>query len=163
MLKLQTGADNQVLRETSKPVHKVTKEHRKLAKDMEKLMIRENGIGLAAPQIGVNIRMLIAKLNAGTDNELIIQMINPEITSWSDEIEKAEEGCLSLPKQWGDVERNQQIHVKFQDLRGETQSLRLQGLNARVIQHEIDHLEGVLFTDKATNIHEGKIKEADSL
>ncbi len=163
MLKLQTGADNQVLREKSKPITQITKAHKKLVKDMEKTMIKQSGIGLAAPQVGVNIRLLVARLNSNTDNELSIHMINPEITTCSDEKVVAEEGCLSLPKQWGDVERSKEIHVRFQDIRGDSRSLRLEGLNARVIQHEIDHLEGVLFTDKATNIHEGKIDEAESI
>ena len=153
-LAMQTGEDNVVLRTVSKPIQKVTAEHRRFANKMVKTMHQQNGVGLAAPQVGKNIRLVICKLNPGTQNESIVPMVNPEIIEESKEKVDGEEGCLSLPGVWGNVERAKKIMLRYTNLKNEDRSLELSDFNARIIQHEIDHLNGVLFTDTAENIQE---------
>jgi len=142
-LKIETGEGNEVLRKKSGIVTAVDKKILKLIKDMEKAMKEEKGVGLAAPQVGVNKRLIIVLL----DNKITVPMINPDIIDHSNETEYGEEGCLSLPGKWGQVERYKQIVVQFRDTKGEKRVLKLEGFNARVVQHEIDHLDGILFTD----------------
>jgi peptide deformylase len=93
--------------------------------------------------VGVSERVIIVFF----DGKMTIPMINPEIISHSDETEFGEEGCLSLPGKWGQVERYREILVQFKDWKGEKRVLKLEGFNARIVQHEIDHLDGILFTD----------------
>lgn len=121
--------------------------YQKLISDMEKTMLSKDGIGLAAPQINEPVRLIIVN----TKNEMIV-FCNPEITSrsWKKEIE--EEGCLSVPGLVGLVKRNYRIDVKAKKMNGESFRLTAKGLFARVIQHEIDHLDGILFIDKAKKI-----------
>lgn len=147
-LEIIKGADNPILRAMSEPVKKIDGALRKFAKDMHKAMIGANGLGIAAPQVGKNIRIFITILNYKEANEITVFMVNPEILSHGSATEIAEEGCLSLPGQYGDVERWHEVVVKFSDLNGDSQTLKLEGLNARVVQHENDHLDGVLFVDK---------------
>ena len=158
LLKLETGTDNTILRTVSKPVKKVDKSLGKLIDDMKETMDHENGIGLAAPQIGQNIRVIVAKFNHSTSSEINLGMINPEIISRSDEMEVGEEGCLSVPKQFDKVARNKTIVVKFLDIKGKENMLKLSGLNARIIQHEIDHLDGILFVDKIVDEIEAELR-----
>jgi peptide deformylase len=146
-LEIITGEKNPILRAVSKPIKKFS-DLKKLAKQMKVAMVGANGLGIAAPQVGKNIRMFIIALNHGSQNEIVLAMVNPEIKVHSEEVLVAEEGCLSLPGQYGKVERFKQVRVKFFDLDGGRQILELSDLNARVIQHEIDHLDGVLFVDK---------------
>ena len=147
-LKIITGEKNPVLRAVSKPVKKFDLGLKKLAKEMKEAMVKANGLGIAAPQVGKNIRIFVIALNHGSQNEIVLTMVNPEIKVHSEEVLVAEEGCLSLPGQYGKVERFKQVRVQFCDLDGGRQILELSDLNARVIQHEIDHLDGVLFIDK---------------
>lgn len=148
VLKVETGTDNLILREKSQPVRKIDRHIQKLVKDMEVTMEHDNGCGLAAPQIGQHLRIIMVKLNQLTDQELNIAMINPEIIFFSKEKYIDEEGCLSVPGYFDEVERAMDIIVKFKDLKNREQMLKLSDLNARVVQHEIDHLDGILFTDK---------------
>jgi peptide deformylase len=150
-LKVETGTDNPILRKKAKPVRKIDRQLLKLLKDMEETMEVENGCGLAAPQIGQDIRVIMVKLNQSTDQELNIPMINPEIIFHSEETYIDSEGCLSLPKYFDDVERSMDIIVKYQNEKGKEQMLKLTELNARVVQHEVDHLEGILFSDKTVD------------
>lgn len=115
--------------------------------DMVETMDTKDGIGLAAPQTGYNIRVITVSSKNGP-----LIMINPEITKKSITKEWDEEGCLSVPHTFGQVKRYRQIHCRFTNRRGEVKKIAAQGLLARVIQHEIDHLNGVLFTDKAKKI-----------
>lgn len=149
---LVTGKTNEILRTVSKPVKQITSELRSFAFEMIKTMEAENGVGLAAPQVGRNIRMVICKLNPGEKNEVNVPMINPEIIHRSDEMVNGEEGCLSLPGLWGKIERSKNLIVRFQNLKGKEQTLELNDFNARIIQHEIDHIDGVLFIDNATGV-----------
>lgn len=155
-LSLETGTANQVLRTVSKPVRAVTSEHRSFVADMIRTMEEENGVGLAAPQVGRNERLIVCKFNPGEANEIIVPMVNPQIIKTSDKKTLGEEGCLSLPGVWGKVERSEQILVRFKNLKNQDQTLELSALNARIVQHEIDHLDGVLFVDRAEDVQEGK-------
>ncbi len=153
---VETGTKNKVLRTVSKPVRQVTGELRQFAQEMIKTMEVENGVGIAAPQVGRNIRMVICMLNPGEKNEVVVPMVNPEILHFSDEKADGEEGCLSLPGVWGKVERSTKILARFTNLKGKSQTLELSDFNARILQHEIDHLDGVLFVDRANEVGEAK-------
>lgn len=160
-MQVETGTKNQVLRTVSKPVRQVTKELRRFALDMVKTMEAEQGVGLAAPQVGRNIRLIICKLNPGGKNEVIIPMVNPTVLEESDIREEGEEGCLSLPGVWGKVERAKSVLLRYTNLKGKEQTLELNDFNARIVQHEIDHLDGVLFVDRAVETkNDAKLADA---
>lgn len=142
-LNIETGQDNEILRKKSEPIKQIDKKVLKLLKEMGKSMKEEKGVGLAAPQVGENIRMILVLMN----NKNLIPMINPVITIHSEEIEIGEEGCLSLPGIWGNVKRYKEVTIKYQNEKSEKQILKLEGFNARIVQHEVDHLNGVLFID----------------
>jgi peptide deformylase len=114
-----------------------------LCRNMTATMLESDGVGLAAPQIGKNIRIVIINTADGP-----VCMINPKITKKSILKEWGEEGCLSLPDIFGQVRRHKKISCLYQDRTGKKISIKAEGLFARVIQHEIDHLDGVLFIDK---------------
>ncbi|MDO8668411.1 MAG: peptide deformylase [bacterium] len=118
-----------------------------LVRAMEKTMIKTDGVGLAAPQIGKNIRLAIINSKDGS-----ICLINPEIIkkSWAKELDQ--EGCLSIPGVFGKVKRHKKITLTYYNLTGKKTKLTAEGLMARVIQHEIDHLNGILFIDRAIKI-----------
>ena len=134
----------------SKPVAEVTDEIRELAADMFETMYDAPGIGLAAIQVGVQKRLLVldvvGKGQEGEDPEPMA-IINPEITWVSDDDNVYEEGCLSIPSHYADVVRPAEIKLSYLDLDGETQELSADGLLATCIQHEMDHLDGLLFVD----------------
>lgn len=113
---------------------------------MEKIMIKKDGVGLAAPQIGKNIRIIVVR----SENK-ILKMINPVITKKSWARESGEEGCLSIPNVFGKVLRHKKIKCIYFDEKGKKISLEASGMLARVIQHETDHLDGILFIDKIQN------------
>lgn len=147
-LKIITGADNPVLRAVSEPVKHFDDELLKFVKQMDVAMVAAKGLGIAAPQVGRNIRVFLAVLNHGTKDQVTIAMVNPKIVVHSADKELGEEGCLSLPGIYGQVERFRELTVEFFDLEGERHSLTLEGLNARVVQHENDHIDGILFIDR---------------
>lgn len=150
ILPIYTGTDNEILRRVAKPVSQLTKKHLKLIKNMKATMVNENGLGLAAPQVGVSERFLIANFQYGAkvgEKFAHVALINPEIIAHCDEEVLGEEGCLSLPNVFAPVRRFQSITVRFLDERGKEQVLQLADLNARIVQHEIDHLDGKLFVD----------------
>lgn len=121
-----------------------------------------NGCGLAAPQVDVLKRVIVILLNQQTDQEVILPMINPEIVFHSELTKIDTEGCLSVPDYFDEVERYAEIVVKFLDKKGREQMLKLTDLNARVVQHEIDHLDGILFVDKIVEDAEFKLKKLRS-
>ena len=126
----------------------ITDEVRDLVSNMKETMLAENGIGLSAPQVGVNLRVIVIQLmSAGKLVGPVQEMINPVITSYSDDSMEYEEGCLSIPGEYIRINRPRSIHVKFQTLSGKYKKWFLKGLEARIVQHEIDHLDGVLMTD----------------
>jgi len=147
-LLIETGVENKILRSLSTPVERIDKSIKKLAKDMMETMEKANGMGLAAPQVGVNKRLIIVLLNYNTDHEVVMPLINPKILSFSNEMNISEEGCLSLPGIYKPVKRSSHIRVEFLDIKGNKQILDLDDMNARVVQHETDHLDGILFVDR---------------
>ncbi|MBK66534.1 MAG: peptide deformylase [Rickettsiales bacterium] len=138
-----------VLRQVAKPVEAVTDEIRAFLDDMLETMYDDKGIGLAAPQVGVSKRLVTIDLQQRGEDEQpqIYYFVNPEIIWESDEIVGCMEGCLSIPGQFAEVERPAQVKVKYLDYYGEEQILEADGLMSACIQHEIDHLNGVLFVD----------------
>ncbi len=115
--------------------------------EMKRTMVAEEGVGLAAPQVGASTRVIVLFIDPG-ESPQIVEMINPRITFCSDEQEEVEEGCLSVPGIRGVVPRSVEVEVKYQTLDGVEHTKRFRNLTARIIQHEIDHLEGVLFVDR---------------
>jgi peptide deformylase len=131
-----------ILREETKPVSEVTDEIRSLVKDMFDTMYLAKGIGLAAPQVGRTERVAVVDVD---DQPLVI--INPEIVELEGKTAKAEEGCLSIPDVYGDVERPSRVKVRATDLEGKEFEIEAGDLLGRCLQHEIDHLHGKLFID----------------
>ncbi|PIQ77294.1 peptide deformylase [Candidatus Peregrinibacteria bacterium CG11_big_fil_rev_8_21_14_0_20_46_8] len=147
ILPIVTGVQDKILRTESKPVKNIDKKIKKLIKDMTDTVIDVDGLGIAAPQVGVNLRIYIARLNHGTRHEMWVPMINPEFLQLGGKREKNEEGCLSIPNKFGDVERRTEVLMRYQDEKGKTHVLQLDSLNARIMQHEMDHLNGTLIAD----------------
>ena len=145
---LKVLKDNEeTLRQLSTPTL-LTEDVRDLVRDMKETMLSLNGIGLSAPQVGVNLRVIVIQLmNAGKLVGPVQEMINPVITNYSEEMVEYEEGCLSIPGEYIKIERPRTIDIKFQDLKGKYKKWYLKGLEARVVQHEIDHLDGKLMSD----------------
>src|SRR6195952_355758 len=138
------------LRLVSKPIEKVTAEVRKLADDMFETMYDAPGIGLAAIQVAVPLRLITMDLAKKYDEEGGQKprvFINPEIVASSEEFSVYEEGCLSIPEYYEEIERPAKVRVRFMDLDGKMHEEEAEGLFATCIQHEIDHLNGVLFVD----------------
>jgi peptide deformylase len=142
------------LRQKARKVTKFGPEVKQLIDDMIETMREAPGVGLAAPQVNVSERVIVLELPAdeeeGTPAELYA-FVNPEIVKTSRETEEGEEGCLSIPGYLGDVDRHTWIVVRGQDAYGKPQRLRAHDYLARIFQHEIDHLEGVLFIDHVTD------------
>jgi peptide deformylase len=130
-----------ILRSKAKPVTDFNGELEQIFAEMKLTMVEAKGVGLAATQVGIDRALFIARL--GEDGE-VAPYVNPTLTPLSDEIEKAEEGCLSIPGIWVEVDRYLKVRLRAQNLKGETVELDLEGHPARVVQHEIDHLNGVL-------------------
>ena len=136
------------LKKVAAPVASVNDELRRLADDMLETMYDAPGIGLAAPQVAVMNRMLVmdcAKEDEATPEPMVL--INPQVVWTSDERNVYEEGCLSIPEQYAEVERPAEVEVSWMDLDGKTKRERFDGLWATCVQHEIDHLDGKLFID----------------
>ncbi|MBY5536988.1 peptide deformylase [Rhizobium leguminosarum] len=136
-----------VLRQLSKPIERVDSDLQRLADDMLETMYDAPGIGLAAIQIGVPRRMLVIDIAREGEEKQPQVFINPEIVTSSDERSVYEEGCLSIPDYYAEVERPATVSVKYLDRNGKEQTVEADGLLATCLQHEIDHLNGVLFID----------------
>ncbi|MBY3515462.1 peptide deformylase [Rhizobium laguerreae] len=136
-----------VLRQLSKPIERVDSDLQRLADDMLETMYDAPGIGLAAIQIGVPRRMLVIDISREGEEKQPQVFINPEIVKSSDERSVYEEGCLSIPDYYAEVERPATVSVKYLDRNGKEQTVEADGLLATCLQHEIDHLNGVLFID----------------
>jgi len=135
------------LRVTSEPVESVDDELRKLMDDMLETMYDAPGVGLSAIQIGVPKRVMVVDCAPDGADPQPIYLVNPEIREASDDLRVYEEGCLSLPEQYAEVERPDQITVDYLDRDGNPQSLEADGLLSTCIQHEMDHFDGILFVD----------------
>lgn len=141
-----------VLREVSKPVERVDLSLQKLADDMLETMYQAPGIGLAAIQIGEPLRLLVIDV-AGKDEPAAPQVfVNPQILWHSDEPNVYEEGCLSIPDYYAEVERPDRVRVRYLDRNGKENEIEADGLLATCLQHEIDHLNGVLFIDHISKL-----------
>jgi peptide deformylase len=151
------------LRLVSKPVEKVTSEIRKLADDMFETMYEAPGIGLAAIQIAEPLRLItmdLAKKEEGGETKREPRVfINPEILSSSQERSVYEEGCLSIPEYYEEVERPARVRLRFTDLDGKQHEEDAEGLFATCIQHEIDHLNGVLFIDYLSKLKRDRVEK----
>jgi peptide deformylase len=136
-----------ILREVSKPVKKVDKEIKSLMDDMLETMYDAPGIGLAAVQIGILKRVIVIDLSKDNEKKKPIFIVNPEIIFKSDDLVSYEEGCLSIPNQFAEIERPNTCKIKYLDYEGKPNELKADGLLATCIQHEIDHINGILFID----------------
>lgn len=146
-----------LLRRTCEPVAEVDDEVRALLDDMAETMYDAPGIGLAAIQIGVPKRLVTIDVSKDEENRNPIFLVNPEIVWTSDELSVHEEGCLSIPEYYEEVERPARCHVRFLDREGAVQQLDCEGLLATCVQHEIDHLNGVLFIDYLSKLKRDRV------
>ena len=138
---------NKLLRQVSQPVDKVDKEIQKLMNDMLETMYSANGIGLAAIQIGVPKNLIVIDLLTKEKKRDPMFFVNPKILKKSSKMSKYEEGCLSIPNLFAEVRRPSECEIEYLDYEGNKKSLKATGLLATCIQHEIDHLKGILFID----------------
>jgi peptide deformylase len=145
------------LRLKSKPVPRIDGDVRKLVEDMFETMYKAPGIGLAAIQVGVPVRLVVMDLSKKETESEPRVFVNPEIVSPSEEKSTYEEGCLSIPDVHEDVERPARVKVKFFDLDGKAHEEDAEGLFATCIQHEVDHLNGVLFIDHISKLKRDRI------
>ena len=149
------GKDQKVLRTKTKKVTSFTKDLQKLIEDLLDTVHAAEGAGLAAPQIGISQRVTIARIG-----EEFVPLVNPEILWKSDQVIVGEEGCLSLPDIWLQIPRAKEIVLRFSDEKGEEHERKLEGFDARVVQHEVDHLDGVLIVDyRAVSPKKGQSRE----
>ena len=139
------------LRTNANRISKVDVETRKLAKEMLQSMYSAKGIGLAAPQVGISKELLVIDINFEDSAAEPLILINPEITAFGSTLNSYEEGCLSIPGVYLNVIRPSTIKLKFRDEMGRPRKMNADGLLARCIQHEVDHLRGVLFVDRVTS------------
>jgi peptide deformylase len=167
--------ESPVLRRKAKKIVKITAEHRRLIEDMIETMRAAPGVGLAAPQVGESERLIVVEWAEEPENEddppkkkKLYVVINPEIVLASEEMVQGTEGCLSIPGWVGDVLRHEAVTVRGLNRNGERIKIEAEGWLARIFQHEIDHLDGVLYTDKLVSrdtlrrVQEGA-EEADDL
>ncbi len=139
-------AGDPVLRRIAHPVKEVNDNIKKLLDNMAETLYHAKGVGLAAPQVGISKRVIVVDIGEG-----LFKLVNPEIVA-SSGIQDGAEGCLSLPDVVGNVKRSERVTVKALDENGDEVTIEATGYLARAFQHEIDHLNGIIFTDKATAI-----------
>lgn len=156
VLPIITAPDSR-LKLVCEPVARVDDQVRKLMDDMLETMYLAPGIGLAAPQVGVPKRVIVVDVSRDKEPRNPIRMANPEILSTSDELVTYEEGCLSVPDHYADVERPARVRIRYLDYEGEVREQEFEGLAGTCIQHEIDHLDGVLFIDHISSLKRGII------
>ena len=138
---------NKLLRQVSKPVKQVGKEEQKLMDDMLETMYAANGIGLAAIQIGIPKRIIVMDISKDGNKNEPLYFVNPVVKNKDILKSTYEEGCLSVPNQFAEINRPKNCEVEYLDYNGEKKLLKAEGLLATCIQHEMDHLEGILFID----------------
>jgi peptide deformylase len=145
------------LRAVSAPVARIDKDVRKLVEDMFETMYDAPGVGLAAVQVGVAKRVITIDATRGEEEKKPIALVNAEVVWSSEELGTVEEGCLSIPEVTEEVERPAMVKVRYLDLDGKPRELEAEGLLARVLQHEIDHTNGVLFIDHISRLKRQRI------
>jgi len=138
---------NPILKKETKKVEKIDKKIKQIIEEMKKIMVKEGGVGLSANQIGFDLSIFIAK-----PKDKFYIFINPEIIETKGE-ELKEEGCLSIKDKYGLVKRAKEVKIKYQTLSGKEKTMKAKGFLAHIIQHEYDHLKGILFIDKAVEIY----------
>lgn len=146
-----------LLRAKAAPVECVDAALRRLVDDMLETMYTAPGIGLAAPQVAVSRRLIVLDITKNDEPRSPLCLINPEILSRSGEMRVHEEGCLSIPEVYAEVERPSSIRVRFIDRAGQLQEMTCEGLLATVVQHEIDHLDGLLFVDYLSRLRRDRL------
>ena len=146
-----------ILRQKSLEVKTVDKDLKNLMDDMLLTMYSAPGIGLAAIQVGVPKRVIVIDLSREKENKNPMFFINPKIISKSENWATYEEGCLSVPGQFAEIDRPDQCHIEFLDYNGKKQKMQVEGLLATCIQHEMDHLEGILFIDHLSKLKKSMI------
>lgn len=142
---------DRVLRQPAKRVAKVDDEIRKIAREMLQTMYSRDGIGLAAPQVGINKQIIVIDIEPDNPVNPPLVLINPVIKQFSGDVCLAQEGCLSIPGVYMDVKRPQLVEIAYKDEHGRPKTLKAGDLLGRCIQHEIDHLNGVVFVDRVEN------------
>lgn len=150
-------APHPLLKQKAKPVDKVDARVARLMDDMVETMYAANGIGLAAPQVGVLERVIVIDIHEKGEPPNPIRLANPEIVWSSDEKRLYEEGCLSVPEQYSEVTRPKAVRVRYLDEQNEIREIEADGMLATCLQHEIDHLNGVLFVDYLSSLKRGII------
>ena len=148
---------NKILRQVSKAVEKVTKNEQLLMDDMLETMYHANGIGLAAIQIGIPKRIIVMDISKNNEKKNPMYFVNPIIKNKNKDLSTYEEGCLSVPNQFAEVDRPATCEVEYLDYSGEKKILKASGLLATCIQHEMDHLEGILFIDYLSKLKKSMI------
>jgi|TARA_B100001540_G_scaffold317586_1_gene351415 peptide deformylase len=148
---------NKILRQVSKSVEKVGQAERQLMDDMLDTMYHANGIGLAAIQIGVPKRIIVMDLSKKEEEKKPMYFVNPVIKNKNQNFSKYEEGCLSVPNQFAEIERPKTCEVEYLDYDGEKKIIKAEGLLATCIQHEMDHLQGILFIDYLSKLKKSMI------
>ena len=148
---------NKILRQVSKQVEKVGDEEKKIMDDMLETMYQANGIGLAAIQIGIPKRIIVIDLAKGEEKKNPMYFVNPVIKNKNQNLATYEEGCLSVPDQFAEVNRPSTCEVEYLDYHGEKKILKAEGLIATCIQHEMDHLQGILFIDYLSKLKKSMI------
>ena len=145
------------LRQKSKPVEKVDDSIREIMDDMLETMYQAPGIGLAAIQIGIPKRIIVLDISKDPEKKEPMYFINPEKLYTSEDQATYEEGCLSVPGQFAEIDRPDKCHIKYLHYNGDSKELKAEGLLATCIQHEIDHLEGILFIDYLSKLKRSMI------
>ena len=151
MLKIVLAPDP-ALKKTCDPLEQVDIHHQKLIKEMFETMYEANGVGLAAPQVGINKRIFVIDAGAREDIKNRIAMINPILTNIKKTTSLYEEGCLSFPGHYAELERPDEITVEYLDENNKKQKLISKNFTSRVIQHELDHINGILFVDHLSRL-----------
>ena len=141
-----------VLRKSALPVENITNKTLQLLDDMAETMYDAPGIGLAGPQIGELKRLIVMDCSRDDEKSELWQMINPEVIELSEDNSTLEEGCLSIPGHTAEVSRPDWIKLRFTDIKGKEQQIKAEGLLAACVQHEIDHLNGILFIDHISKL-----------
>ena len=146
-----------ILRQKSQPLEKVDSQLRKLMDDMLETMYAAPGIGLAAVQIGILKRLIVIDISRDSEKKNPLFLVNPKIIFKSQNKSTHEEGCLSLPGHFAEIERPDECHIKYVDYSGKEKKLEAKGLLSTCIQHEIDHLDGILFIDYLSKLKKDMI------
>lgn len=156
LMKILTAPDPR-LKQAARPVERVDESVRKLMDDMLETMYDAPGVGLAAPQVGVLQRVIVADVARTGEAPQPIRMANPEVLWESDELSVFEEGCLSLPEHYADVKRPERVRIRYLDHENEIREQEFDGFLATCLQHEMDHLDGVLFVDHISSLKRNMI------